>query len=209
MKMKSHSLTWGAKASLFISSYTPMFFIIVFRPLPDNVDKFNSEKSQDLMAFLKYFGASSFFLIISIFGLIGIYITLKNLKRRNQNNGTVISVVDIENKNSESITYLFTYLIPFVFQDLTKFNDFISLMILLGVTYGIYTNSSLIVVNPILSLRYSLYLVESKNESAHESQNKKIMILTDDRHLSEGNKLKIKKIGHKLFYAETIQEDQK
>jgi len=134
---------------------------------------------------------------MTVIAVIGIIAFLYNIEERTSLNGEVIKITDIENKNNESITYLFTYIIPFVFQDLSEITNVIPIFILLLVTYAIYTNSSLLLINPTLNFKYSLYSIEYTEDNT----NKKIMILSKNRILEEGDVIKIKKIGHKLFYS--------
>lgn len=97
---------------------------------------------------------------LSFLGVLGVAFLIPNMRRRAESNGVLVKVVDIENKNNESISYLFTYIIPFVFQDLSSVVSVFSIGVLLVVTYLIYSNSSMVLINPVLSVWYSLYLVE-------------------------------------------------
>tara|TARA_R110001606_G_scaffold63629_2_gene147540 strand:+ start:17463 stop:18020 length:558 start_codon:yes stop_codon:yes gene_type:complete len=149
--------------------------------------------------FIVYFGAVSVLVCMSIFGLIGLYFLLKNIERRAETSGQRVKVLDIENKNSESISYLFTYLIPFVFQDLSSLTNVFAVSVLLVVTFLIYSNSSMLLINPTISMRYSLYMTEYIDPSSNKK--KKGMILSKNKFLEEDDEIKIKTIGHKLFYA--------
>ena len=91
----------------------------------------------------------------------------------------------------------FTYIIPFVFQDLSSLTNVIPIIILLLVTFTIYTNSNLLLINPSLSIRYSLY----SNEYEENNAFKGTMIISKNRYLEDKDEIKIKKIGHKLFYS--------
>lgn len=156
-----------------------------------------------LWNFIEYFGAISVLGVLSIFGIFGLFFLLKNVKRRAETSGEPITIIDIENKNSESISYLFTYLIPFVFQDLSELTNVFSVTVLLVVTFLIYSNSSMLLINPTISVKYSLYMIEYTTNSSNKKR--KGMIISKNRFLEEDDAVKIKKIGHKLFYAVDVR----
>lgn len=134
---------------------------------------------------------------------------MKNIKNKTQSDGDKIKVTDIENKNNESITYLFTYVIPFVFQDLSDWNHVVPIFILMTVAYFIYVNSSLILINPTLNWKYSLFSIEYNDNliQTDNSDKKRCMIMIKNPFLEEGDVIKVRKIGHKLYYATSIKEE--
>lgn len=73
-----------------------------------------------------------------------------------------------------------------------------SLAVLLLVTFLIYCNSSMILINPTLAIRYSLYSIAYMHG---EGQKKKGMIICKNRYLDEDDFIKVQKIGYKIFYA--------
>lgn len=206
MNARKNGLTSGARFALFVVSYLPMFAIMVFRQLYTyrsylHFGGFGREAVGD---FVKYFGMVSVLIAISIVGVIGLFFLLKNMERRTAGNGDPIVVVDIENKNSETMAYLFTYVIPFVFQDLADLQSVVPICVLLLVTYLIYRNSTLILINPTISMWYSLYQVEYQ-DGGNEAPRKKGMLITRDAFLEELDEVQVKKIGHRLFYAQTME----
>lgn len=201
MNHRSSELKGGARLTLFLVSYLPLFLIMIVSQLYNHGDYlnwggFNREAASN---FFKHFGAISVLSALSIFGIVGLYFFLKNIGRRTLSSGVPVKVLDIENKNSESISYLFTYVIPFVFQDLSSLTDVFSVAILLTVTFLIYSNSSMLLINPTISMRYSLYMIEYQELGSKNI--KKGMLLSRNKFLEEDDCIKIKKIGHKLFYA--------
>ena len=201
MKARTSDLKIGARLTLFLVSYLPLFLIMGFTQIYKYRELLNwgGLSKESLTLFIKYFGAIAAISSLSVVGIIGLYLLLKNIGRRTETSGTLVKVIDIENKNSESISYLFTYLIPFVFQDLSEFNNVFSVTILLMVTFLIYSNSSMLLINPTISMKYSLYSIEYRELPGGKS--KKGMIISRNRHLEEDDAIKIKRIGHKLFYA--------
>lgn len=206
MRHRRNGLRRGARLSLFIVSYLPMFTIMVFRQLYTYREwlHFGGFSRESISNFLRYFGAVAVLGVFCACGIIGLAILLKNIARRTASSGDHVKVVDVENKNSETMAYLFTYVIPFVFQDLSRLDSVIPVAILLVVTYAIYRNSTLILINPTISMWYGLYLVEYV-EGTLETR-RRGMLITRTPYLQEDDHLLIKRIGHKLFYAQT-QED--
>lgn len=207
MNNRKADLKVGARLTLFLVSYLPLFAIMGFTQLYKYKDylHWGGFNSDSFFVFMKYFGAISVLGILSIFGIFGLYFLLKNVKRRAETSGDAITIIDIENKNSESISYLFTYLIPFVFQDLSSITNVFSVLVLLIVTFLIYSNSSMLLINPTISVKYSLYMIEYNTSSSDKK--KKGMIVSKNRFLEEYDKVKIKKIGHKLFFAVDIRRE--
>jgi hypothetical protein len=173
---------------------------MVFQQIYQNKDYLHPVEitKETALNFLRYFGVSSFLVIISIISLIGLLILLRNLERRASESGEEITVTDVENKNSEAIAYLFTYIIPFVFQDLSNISQLVPIIALMSVTYAIYSNSSMMLINPTLSFWYSLYQIEYKDNTG---KTKKTIVLTKERFLEEGDTLRPKRIAHKLSYG--------
>ncbi len=201
MEERKAELKSGARLTLFLVSYLPLFFIMIFSQIYKYKSYLNwgGLNFDAFVNFIVYFGAVSVLVCMSIFGLIGLYFLLKNIERRAETSGQRVKVLDIENKNSESISYLFTYLIPFVFQDLSSLTNVFAVSVLLVVTFLIYSNSSMLLINPTISMRYSLYMTEYIDPSSNKK--KKGMILSKNKFLEEDDEIKIKTIGHKLFYA--------
>lgn len=204
--MRVNKLHLGASVSLFIVSYLPLFFIMCFVQLYTYRSYLNWKgiSVESLTIFFKYFGAVSVIGVLSLFGIVGLTIFLKNIKRRCATSGRTVRVIDIENKNNESISYLFTYIIPFVFQDLSTLTNVIPIAILLTVTALIYINSSMILINPTISINYTLYQVTYLDL---ESDKKRTgMVLTKSKYLEEDDLLDVEDVGPKLFYAESHKE---
>ena len=202
MQRGKSDLKIGAKLTLFLVSYAPLFIIMIVRQAINYMDYlhwggFNKEA---IYNYVQYFGVVTILLGLLICGFIGLVILLYNIDRRTITNGDLVVIKDIENKNSESISYLFTYVIPFVFQDLSDPTDVFSVVVLLVVTFFIYSNSSMLLINPTISMKYTLYFIEYKKMGSEESI-KKGMFMSKNKYLEEGDLVKIKNIGHKLFFA--------
>ena len=204
--MRGNKLHLGARISLFIVSYLPLFMIMCFVQVYNYSDYLHWKgiNLESVTLFFKHFGAVSILMSLSFFGLLGFLIFLMNLKRRCKTSGRTVRIIDIQNKNNESISYLFTYVIPFVFQDLSTLTNVIPIAILLIVTALIYINSSMILINPTISISYTLYQVTYIDIESQKQRSG--MILTKSKYLEEDDLLDIEDVGPKLFYAELRKE---
>lgn len=197
---RRHGLKPLARVALFLVSYIPLFLIMIFQQILKNADylHFGGFNSQSIFTFVQKFGFSTALIVITSLSALSLYFLLGDLRDRATESGEAYRVVDVENKNSESIAYLFTYIIPFVFQDVSDLSQLIPIITLMCVTYTIYVNSSMILINPALSLWYSLYQVELTDGG---KKNKKAVVLTKERFMEEGDTLKIKAIAHKIYFG--------
>lgn len=198
MKYKNNDLKKGAKFALFVSSYLPLFILIILKQLSDNYHHFywGGISIDSVKILLSSFGLTSILTLVSIWGIIGLYTTLKNIQEISEN-GFNTTIIDIKNKNSESIGYIATYIIPFLFQNLNGWYEGLSILFLMGIIYKIYINSSMILINPILSCKYSIYDIEySKNGKIKNG-----FIISKDNSLQDEDKIKLYEIGNKLFFA--------
>ncbi|HCI5949065.1 TPA: hypothetical protein NPN50_004961, partial [Klebsiella quasipneumoniae subsp. quasipneumoniae] len=148
MSSSSEELKIGARLTLFLVSYMPLFLIMTVNQVYKKKDflHWGGMNKKALLLFVENFGAVTVILMFVLFGFIGLYFLLNNINSRIDNDGVFVKIVDIENKNSESISYLFTYLLPFLFQDLSDLTSVFSLAVLLLVTFIIYSNSSMILI---------------------------------------------------------------
>lgn len=189
-----------AEFVLFITSYIPLFILIIFRQVSENIDFLNwgGLNNESLKIFFGKFGFSFSLIIVSIFGLIGCRILFSNL-RKNINNGENITLTDVRNRNNESIGYIATYIIPFIFQSFNTWYEIFAFIFLMIIIYRIYVNSSLILINPVLSFKYSIFEIEYEQQNGKKRNG---LIIIKDKYIMEETMIKIYPIGHKLFFAE-------
>ncbi len=186
---------------LFVTSYLPLFLLIIFKQVVTNSEylTFGGFSADAIICFATKFGISFILGIIGLFGYWGYRNTIKNIENISDN-GYPVLVEEVNNKNSESIGYMATYIIPFLFENFTGWFESISILFLLTIIYRIYINSSLILVNPVLNINYSIYEIEYKLDH----RIRKGMIITRDKNLQEETQIKIYEIGHKLFFSKSL-----
>lgn len=206
-----NSLRKQAQFSLFITSYAPLFALIILKQLYTNGEflYWGGISIDSIICFVEKFGLSSILFIVGIYGLWGVNKTMKKIRSRSKD-GTPVDVVDVKNKNSESVNYIATYIIPFAFQSFGSWFELIAIIAIILIIYRIFINSSLLLVNPLLSLKYGLYEIkytekgrkENKDDENNDPQNiKNAMMLTENKFIVEKDSIIIYPIGHKMFYA--------
>ena len=105
--MKKVKLNNIAVLVLFITSYIPLFGLLILRQIKQNIEYLNFgyfNQESILLAFRK-FGLSGFLFLLAIFGFIGLKFLLTNLDKKRPN-GELVKIVEVENKNSETISVL-------------------------------------------------------------------------------------------------------
>jgi hypothetical protein len=213
-KNGKNTLSVLAKFSFFATSYLPLFVLLSAKQIYYNIEflHFGGFNWDSLDLFGTKFGLSVILIVISMIGIGGLLITISNLENVVEN-GFPVKVNDMRNKNSEAISYIATYIIPFAFVELNNWFDLFSILFLILIIYRIYINSSLILINPILGFKYSLYEIEylekqfSKKENLVKEISRTGYVITRDRHLEEDEKIKLYEIGHKMYYSKTISND--
>lgn len=194
-----NNLRGMAQFVLFATSYIPLFILIIVKQVSENHTfllwgGFNPDA---VLLCIQKFGLTIFFSLISVLGFWGYRATFSNLERIVAN-GENVTLINVDNKNSESIGYIATYIVPFLFQSFNGWYETFALAFLMIIIYRIYINSNMILINPILNFKYSIFQVE------YQQQNGKIkngLVVSKNKFLVEDTTIKIYPIGFKLFYA--------
>ena len=147
---------------------------------------------------------STVLLILSVFGALGTLTLFSNLKS-NLPNGSIVKVKKINNRNSEAIGYIATYIVPFFATNYSSWFDCVVFAVIIILIYIIYTNSSMILINPLLSIWYSLLEIEytvvgDSSEETHDA-----LIITSTKDYKENINYQIYQIGFKLYYGKEKQ----
>ena len=193
LKLKNLSLL-----VLFLTSYIPLFGLLILRQIKQNKEylHFSSFDKENIIIAIQKFGLTYFLIVLILFGLFGIYVLFTNFEGRIKN-GYLVKIIDIENKNSEAIGYISTYIVPFIFQDTNDFFDLSSLLIVLIIIFLIYSKSNMIVINPILNITHSLYQIEFSQNGIK----KKGMLITKIKEIDENQEITINQISNNIFYG--------
>lgn len=201
--LRTNYLRTVPKLILFLTSYSPLFVCIIVRQLYYNRSflHFAGFNKTGILCLLQKFGLSIFLGFLLALVILGTIIFIKKLRSISKN-GNNVTVKSISNKNAESIGYIATYIIPFLFQSFDELGDIIPLLILLIIIYRIYVTSSLLLVNPVLNCRYSLFEMEYEEKG----DIKQGLLISPFRDIYESDNIKIFNIGYKLFYVNKINK---
>lgn len=147
------------KIFLFISSYTPLFAILILK----NIKCLNNRKVIILLILF------SSFIILS--NMILFYILNNHIIAPKQ-----LKITKVISKNDETLNYIVSYIIPFIGFELSNIYDILSIMILFFIIGWIYINSNLIFMNPILNLlKYNIYEITDEYNNSYILISKKII----------------------------------
>jgi len=158
------------KLFLFLSSYTPLFLILIL-----------TKYSLTILIVLG--------LVSLISNLYLVYIIRLSVKMEGR---YIKEIKKIEFNSEKFIEYIVAYIVPFLGFNLGKWQEVLALGILFGLIGFIYIRSEMIYMNPMLNLfGYELYKVETdkksfmvisktKKENKEEIKSKKIYFLLND-----------------------------
>lgn len=196
-------LTRQAQFSLFISSYAPLFLIIVLRQISHNIPylHWGGWSFEAFLTLIRCFGLSIVLAPLTVIGFWGLHKLMGRLQERVKS-GSDVTVVDVKNKSGEAISYIGTYIIPFIFNDFSSMIDSVSMVILLTLIYSIYSNTSMVLINPILNLKYPIYEANLKFSDSEKT----CLVIIQSCSLEEGDNIRVYKIGHKLYFGKTKEK---
>lgn len=108
-------------------------------------------------------------------------------------------VREIKNLNYEHLTFLTTYIIPFICFELDDLRNTFIFVFLLVIIGAIYVKTNLFYSNPTLALLgYHIYEVKTEKDTE--------MILITQGKLSEGQSFLNLKVGDTVYYAKQINK---
>lgn len=160
------------KLILFFSSYSPLFFIFAIQNSFENI----------------YVNWS--LVGVGIFSILSLIFVLKNVKA---NAGHYVKVTGVNLKDGESMSYIVTYLVPFLDLDFSNITTTSSLIILFIILAILYINSNLIYTNPILNLlTYHIYEVQIDDS-------KTIMLITKKEQIMNNDRIEVKQLDNNIY----------
>lgn len=178
--------TW-VKAVLFLSSVSPMFFILFVQNL--NFDILIKKQNADAVPSIFLIEPS---LVWIFFGLaitpnLVLFFILSKGKRNVPSDCTISG---INTKSSDVLNYIATYVIPLFSFKTDKINDIVVFALLLIVLTIIYTHTNMFFINPVLIL-LGFRIVEL---------NQSIIVITK-ADLRIGDTAKIYSIDNKIYFG--------
>ena len=183
---------------LFLSSYIPLFGIIALRQFLSNIEYLNwaGFTIDGIISFVTHFGIASLCIGLIIIGSFGTYFVFKLIKK-DAPNGNNTKVIEVTSMNDEALGYMATYVIPLLYQDYSNLMDFCTMFIIFAIIYKLYVNSKLLLVNPMISFKYSIYSIKYMDGDVQ----RQAMLISPNKDILENDTVKLYNIGYQLFYG--------
>ncbi len=187
--------------ALFCLSYLPLFCLLMVKIIIDNKDYlvYDGFTIKGLIIFAKKFSFFFSLLILCLYAYIGTKITLSKIQSARAS-AYPVNVNSIKPKNEESLSYLITYVIPLLTTNFTGIFEIISFIVLFVIYFKLYSSSSLIIINPILNMKYGLYELDYKINSTNV-EIKNALIISQRKWIDEGDELELIKLNHRIYFA--------
>lgn len=187
-----------ASLVFFLSSYLPLFVLIVIRQVYENRDflSWGGFDDEAVKCMVKCFGMSIICIVVSVIGIIGTILVFKNLRNQVES-GHTYRISEVSSMNDEPLAYIATYIIPIMFENYSSLIDCVSILLIFCVIFRLYSRSKLILVNPILSLKYSIYSVRYFDRDIQRQG----ILISQDSDILENDQAKMYNVGHQLFYG--------
>ncbi len=160
-----------ARLLLFLSSYFPLAVILAVLFIPT------------------YWVVSIFLVIVGVASVFGMFAYLKSLK---DTAPFQVEVVGVQRRDSEVVSYVVGYVIPFLAVPFTGWQQGVGLALFFGVICVLHVKLNLIHINPTLAIAdYRLYEVTTARGGVHS--------LITKRRVALGDRLRVVKIGEDIL----------
>lgn len=195
---KVNSMVGMAPIVLFLSSYIPLFLLIAVRQILSNSESliWGGLHFGTFINFMSHFGMATACLFLTCYGFVGTYITFKNIDEKVEN-GNIVKIIEISSMNDEPLAYVATYIVPIMFNDYSNLADNITVLCIFYVVYKLYVRSKLILVNPILSMKYSIFNIKYKDGDVSRQG----ILISRDNFIEENDTAKLYNVGYQLYYG--------
>lgn len=200
--LRTNYLRTVPKLILFLTSYSPLFVCIIVRQLYYNRSylHFAGFDKTSILCLLHKFGLSILLGLLLVLVTLGTILFLKILRSSSKMVIMLrLRVFQIKCRIYRLYSNLYHTIL---FQSFDELGDIIPLLILLIIIYRIYVTSSLLLVNPVLNCKYSLFEMEYEEQG----QRKQGLMISPFRDIYESDNIKIYNIGYKLFYVNKINK---
>lgn len=183
---------------LFLTSYAPLFVLIIVRQTLSNWEylSWGGVSVESIVCMIKHFGMSIVCFVMTVFGFIGTRLVFKNLNKRVES-GHTFKIEELSGMNDEPLAYIATYIIPLLFENYSNLIDCLTIICMFYIVYRLYIRSKLILVNPILNLKYSIYNVRYKDGDIPRQG----ILISNDNDILEFDQVKMYNVGYQLFYG--------
>lgn len=201
---------------LFLSSYIPMYLIIIIQNVDSLINNVYSSLSNRGIQFKMLFESKeaifnsllflsvrmevlvlALFTIISIVSFLSLKKIVSELKSHN-NDFFEVNVKSIENLNYQYVlTYFSAYFFPFITMSLSTVAGLLQFLILWGLIGFIYVKNDLIYINPIINIffGYNIYKAE-------------LILQDEDNKIEVTTVLLSKKARHNIEIINVIKESE-
>lgn len=162
-------LNKSAKLLLFLSSYIPLFIIILVQFLQKLINTYLISESECSIKFnndfynLIFNRYSLIIFVIVCLCIISIFLLRHLIKQINKTNPNTFPINVIKEENNLNVLNYFTmYIFPFITLDLTSISGFLSFIILFSLLGYVYIKNELLYVNPVLNIyfKYNIYSIQ-------------------------------------------------
>ncbi|MBN3519713.1 hypothetical protein JYB62_06830 [Algoriphagus lutimaris] len=176
---------------LFVISYVPLYFILFFQNLNDKLwtkaNEFIGIKEALIL------NKVSLAFLILIIGSVSLYFILYKIVIKSSHEE--IKVVRIQDNHAEHLSYLATYILPFIGLKFDTWQNILSTVALFYILGHIYIKTNLILTNPTLTLfGYHISKIENDKEkmkiiihkqALKKGQTEKVVHLTSNVYLQK------------------------
>jgi hypothetical protein len=161
---------------LFLSSYAPLFLIIAMR---------GWHESRHLAV------------VPAIVAVLSVVVLFVFLRTAQQLSADKVSVSSVISRDGDAMSYIVTYLLPFLAVKLNDPTDVVSLGIVLFVIGLLYVNSNMIHTNPVLNIvGYHIFEIEDGN-------GKTTALICKRSHIRTGSEIDAISVGDYVLLEKT------
>jgi len=141
-----------SKALLVLSSYAPLFLILTAYTYDEKVFGVRH------IYMLAVSNIAIAFFLLSLLGIMSLIFTLNSVKKLNPSS---IKIQQVLKRKDASLSYLITYLVPFITFDFESYPKIIGAAMLLVLIGFLYLKSNMIYINPLLEIvfGYKIYKI--------------------------------------------------
>lgn len=183
--------------ALFIVSYIPLFLILAIQNIDSSCNKNNVKLTSKEILYNN--SVSLFLVLISLLAFFYYLIFIKINSSAGFRNPKKIS--KIKNSGIEYLSYLATYIIPFIGLKFDTWNNLVATGILFLLIGFIYTKTNLLYANPTLAL-FGYYIFQVSFEDGDE----KTIICRGK--IKKGVAYRYKILDDDLYFIKSINNDQ-